>query len=71
MPTHDELERIIKAANGPAIPSEIGISPEEVKESLRASMEIRDKYIGSWLLWDLGLLDEMSEQLKDFCEGMQ
>jgi glycerol-1-phosphate dehydrogenase [NAD(P)+] len=71
MPLYDDLAHFIKAVNGPVSPSEIGISPEEVKESLFASMEIRDKYIGSRLLWDLGLLDEMGERLQKYVEELK
>lgn len=71
MPTYEELSGIIKAANGPASVFEIGITPAEAGQALFASMEIRDKYIGSRLLWDLGLQDEMTERLTKFCENME
>ena len=33
------------------------------KETFVSTKDIRDKYIGSRLLWDLGILDEFAEKL--------
>lgn len=68
LPPYDELTRVLLAAGGPTRPAEIGISPEEVRDSLIVSMEIRDKYIGSSLFRDLGILEEMACRLKNDCE---
>ena len=47
----------------PVTPQEIGISQEMVKKSFMATKDIRDKYIASRLLWDLGMLEEVAEKI--------
>lgn len=37
-------------------PGDLGISPEETRRAFIGSREIRDKYLTSSMLWDLGLL---------------
>lgn len=63
LPGYEETLQLLRATGAPALPEEIGISPEEVKKALIASQEIRDKYICSRLLWDLGLLEEYAQRL--------
>ena len=41
------------------------LDPELLPEVLRASKDIRDKYVISRLLWDLGILDEYADLLKE------
>ena len=40
----------------PMTPADIGISREDTENAFIASRDIRDKYLSSSLLWDLGLL---------------
>jgi len=42
---------------------EQGRTPEEVRTAFYMTKDIRDKYIGSRLLWDLGLLEEAGNRL--------
>ena len=48
------LDRI----GAPTTFEEIGFTKEEEQNAIRMSKDIRDKYVGSRLLWDLGLLEE-------------
>ena len=44
-------------------PEEIGLESALLPMTLKASKDIRDKYVLSRLLWDLGLLDDFSERI--------
>jgi len=63
LPPRAELERVFTTIGEPMLPDEIGISLQQVREALYATMEIRDKYICSRLMWDLGVIDEMADRL--------
>jgi glycerol-1-phosphate dehydrogenase [NAD(P)+] len=67
LPSYLDILKLMQGIGEPALPSEIGITQAEVRDALIASMEIRDKYIGSRLLWDLGMLDEWAVRLQQFC----
>jgi glycerol-1-phosphate dehydrogenase [NAD(P)+] len=43
----------------PMTPADLGISREDTQAAFIGSREIRDKYLTSSLLWDLGLLHEI------------
>ena len=54
------------AATGmPMKPSDIGVPMQDVVDAFIGSRDIRDKYLCSSLLWDLGLMDEFAQRLKD------
>jgi glycerol-1-phosphate dehydrogenase [NAD(P)+] len=39
------------------------VTPEQMRTTFMMTKDIRDKYIASRLLWDLGLLEEAAQQL--------
>ena len=39
-------------------PGDINISGEETRHTFIATKDVRDKYVASRMLWDLGLLEE-------------
>ena len=63
MPRYDTLYQFMQDIGMPVSAAAFGISAEEVKTTFTMTKDIRDKYIGSRLLWDLGLLEEASELL--------
>ena len=63
MPSYDTVCATLNAAGFPLTPAELGFSPKEVHDAFVFSKDIRDKYIISRLLWDLGLLDEAANTL--------
>lgn len=67
LPPYGDILTLMRDAGEPALPREIGISPGEAADALTASMDIRDKYICSRLLWDLGLLEEYAGRLGRHC----
>lgn len=65
LPDMGAIVNLMKALQEPTLPRALGLSDGEVITALKCSQEIRDKYILSRLLWDLGLMDEYAERLRD------
>ena len=49
----------------PHSPRDLGINLEETKKAFIGSRVIRDKYLTSTLIWDLGLTGQFKDLLKD------
>ncbi len=60
LPRVDDLTTRLGAIGMPTSFAEIGFSKDDLQKSILMSRDIRDKYIGSRLMWDLGI----SENLK-------
>ena len=58
LPSANYVESLLKSVGAPTTMQELGFSAEEERQAIRMSKDIRDKYVGSRLLWDLGLLEE-------------
>ncbi|MBQ9734566.1 MAG: sn-glycerol-1-phosphate dehydrogenase [Clostridia bacterium] len=58
IPTQKEIERILDIIGAPKTTAEIGICCD-INTTLKATKDIRDKYVLSRLLWDLGIIDEI------------
>ena len=57
LPLTAEIVAMMKKLMMPIRPAEIGESGRDVYDAFHCSRDIRDKYLTSSLLWDLGLLD--------------
>ncbi len=62
MPPFETLLKIMTPCGMPIRPAELGISEEDVRTALKASRDIRNKYLSSTMLWDLGLLYEWADE---------
>ncbi|MBQ8509902.1 MAG: sn-glycerol-1-phosphate dehydrogenase [Clostridia bacterium] len=62
LPAYEDVERLLKTVGAPTTAAELGLS-DVAAPTLHATCDIRDKYVGSRLLWDLGLIDEAAELL--------
>lgn len=60
LPTPEALRAVLAPTGMPLTPEEIGISRQDVVDAFVGSRDIRDKYLSSSLLWDLGLMDEFA-----------
>lgn len=58
VPSADTLIPIMRATGMPTTPQELGLDAKDVRDAFIGSREIRDKYLVSSLLWDLGLLHD-------------
>ncbi len=56
LPPLKDVENIMRVMGCPTRPSEIGFDARDTHDALLGSREIRNKYLTSSLLWDLGLL---------------
>lgn len=59
MPSYQYLLEIMEKLDMPLRPEQIGFTAKDTHDALIASREVRNKYVSSSLLWDLGLLYEI------------
>lgn len=59
LPPAVDMEKLMQGLNMPMLPKDIGVSNADAYAALIGSRDVRDKYLTSSLLWDLGLLHEM------------
>lgn len=57
LPTLEALEGMMRDMGMPVTPDDLDISRQDVLDAYFCSRDIRDKYLTSSLLWDLGLLE--------------
>lgn len=62
LPASDAAAALLRSVGAPATSAEIGIPTEENALTFKITKDIRDKYILSTLLFDLGVLDEEAER---------
>lgn len=59
LPSGAEIEDLLTRIDAPKSVQEIGIEPELLPMSFKATKDIRDKYVLSRLAWDLGIIEEL------------
>ena len=57
LPDADETIALMKSLRLPVTPGEIGITEQQTRDAFIHSRDIRDKYLSSSMLWDMGMLD--------------
>lgn len=60
MPPSAEIRRLMESIDFPTSAACIGYDREGVKTTFTMTKDIRDKYVGTRLFWDLGILDEIA-----------
>ena len=63
IPSPEVIRALLVKLDSPTSPEEIGIDRKTLPTTFMATKDIRDKYVLSRLLWDLGLLDEYASKL--------
>lgn len=63
LPTLAEVRGLMARCGLPLTPADLGLSAQDTVDALLGSRDIRDKYLTSSLLWDLGLLEEAASRL--------
>lgn len=61
MPSYDKIYSLLLDIDAPLSASEFGYTPAQIKTTFTMTKDIRDKYIASRLLWDLGELENAAE----------
>jgi glycerol-1-phosphate dehydrogenase [NAD(P)+] len=64
LPATGEILSKMKALNMPHAPIDLGIDLDETRKAFIGSRVIRDKYLTSTLIWDLGLTQQFADLLK-------
>lgn len=62
IPEKKEIERLLDLIDAPKRPSDIGLC-DDLKTTFLATKDIRDKYVLSRLLWDIGLLNDFASNI--------
>lgn len=57
LPDPDETIALMRSLRLPVSPGEIGVTDRQTRDAFLHSRDIRDKYLSSSMLWDMGLLD--------------
>lgn len=63
LPDEEWLKERLLLAGAPVSPAQLGLSADDVRTTFLATKDIRDKYISTRLLWDLGMLEEAADCL--------
>ncbi len=63
VPSLEDYSKLMEAIGLTQTYEDLGHSTEETRIAFYATKDIRDKYIGSRLLWDLGMLETVGEEL--------
>ena len=63
MPTVEEYDELLRTIGLTETCEDLGHDAKEMRTAFYTTKDIRDKYIGSRLLWDLGCLEEVGERL--------
>ena len=63
LPDLNQLRNQLQTAGAPISAQEIGISPEILKRTFLTTKDLRNKYMASSLLWDMGLLEAAADEL--------
>ena len=63
LPPRDWILELMKRCGMPRYPKDLGLTVKDTLDAFYGSREIRDKYLTSSLLWDLGLMDETAEKM--------
>ncbi len=63
LPPRERILSLMRRCHMPCTPADLGISRQDTVDALYVSRDLRDKYLTSSLLWDLGLLDEAADRL--------
>ncbi|HPJ01268.1 MAG TPA: sn-glycerol-1-phosphate dehydrogenase [Candidatus Limiplasma sp.] len=61
LPGADETIALMLSLGLPTTPGEVGATPQQARDAFLHSRDIRDKYLTSSMLWDMGLLDEFAQ----------
>jgi len=63
LPRYDEVLALMNLIGAPISAESFDVTPEQVRKTFTMTKDIRDKYIASRLLWDLGLLEDAAQLL--------
>lgn len=69
LPSSGKVIEILESLDSPYLPGQIGIGPKMLKDTFLYAKEVRARYTILQMIWDLGELDELSDQVIAQVEG--
>ena len=63
LPGYESVFALMRSLGAPTDVYYLGYTDEQLKKTFTMTKDIRDKYVASRLLWDLGLLEEAADKL--------
>ena len=63
LPPYKEIIDLLKSIGAPTSPTDFNISEDEIKNAFIITKDIRDKYVVTRLLWDLGELENAQKTI--------
>ena len=63
LPKYEDVYALLKKIGAPTNVNYLGYTDEEKKKVFAMTKDMRDKYVGTRLLWDLGCLDEAADYI--------
>lgn len=58
LPSRETIIALMRRLKMPVTPSDLGLTRQDTQDALLGSRDLRDKYLVSSLMWDIGLLDD-------------
>ena len=63
LPSSDYVADLLQGLGSPALPAEIGVDGKLLKNTFLYCKEVRARYTILQLVWDMGLLDSLSDEV--------
>lgn len=67
LPSSAEIMNLLRSLQSPCLPQEIGVDKDLLKKTFLYSKEVRARYTLLQMVWDLGLLDTLSDEVIKEC----
>lgn len=67
LPRYDEVRALMLAAGMPTTPQELGLTADDAADAFVCSRDIRDKYLFSSMIWDIGYTEEIALWFREEC----
>lgn len=67
LPRYDEVKALMLEAGMPTTPRELGLTADDAADAFICSRDIRDKYLFSSMIWDIGYMEEAAQWVREEC----
>lgn len=67
LPRYDAVKALMVNAGMPTTPQELGLTADEAVDAFVCSRDIRDKYLLSSMIWDIGYTEEAAQWVREAC----
>ncbi len=67
LPSSRQIRELLYSLQSPELPQQIGVDRQMLRNTFRCCKEVRARYTIFQMVWDLGLMEELSDQVIDDC----